>query len=126
MFHRFCIILISILTIPALAETAADVEAFYLSDPDFCDADEGDIEDNSIIRLTSSGLATHEFSCEWPLEAGKAILRGEQSVLTTAQCGTATSRWQAELEIVQWNANSVRIFQNSGGISPVRFYRCGE
>jgi len=99
-------------------------EPFFLSEPGLCDVDEGVVEDMDAIYLTKTGIANHSFGCAWPVEVGEAIFRGDRNVTTVAECGTATETWQAQLEIVKWDDNSVRVFQHSGGISPVRFFRC--
>lgn len=108
----------------ALVASSALAETFWLSEVGYCGADPAVIEDNDIIYLTERGISTHWFSCEWPAKVGRSILRGEQEVSTNARCANATSTWDAELTIVQQGDGSVRVNQESGGISPVRFFRC--
>ncbi len=121
---RFNILLTAVMANMALATVPAMAEAFWLSEPGLCDADDGEIEEMDVIYLTTTGLSSHFFGCEWPLKAGEAILRGEWSVSTVASCSNATGTWEAEFEIVRQGDGSVRVFQESGGISPVRFFHC--
>jgi len=112
--------------VAALALMAAPVasETFFLSMPGLCDAPYEEIELADAIYLTKTGIDSHFFGCEWPEKAGQAILRGAPSVTTKAQCANGTGSWQAELEIVSQEDGSLRVFQSTGGISPVVFYRC--
>ncbi len=121
---RFSILLTAVMMIVAPAAASAGAETFWLSEPGLCDADHGKIEEMDVIYLTKTGISSHWFSCEWPQKTGQAILRGEQSVSTKASCSNATNTWKAELEIVNQGDRSVRVFQESGGISPVRFFQC--
>ncbi len=121
---RFSILLTAVMANTALAAAPAVAETFWLSEPGLCDADDGKIEEMDVIYLTKTGISSHWFSCEWPLKAGLAILRGEREVSTNANCSNATSTWEAELAIVRQGDGSVRVSQESGGISPVRFFRC--
>ena len=115
----------SIIAISVSASTALASEPFWLSEPGLCEADDGVIEEMDVIYLTGSGINSHYFSCTWPTKAGQALLRGDQSIDTKAKCANATGTWDAEFEIVRQEDGSVRVFQESGGITPVRFFRCG-
>ena len=108
----------------AVAPVRAVAETFWLSAPDLCTADIGEIEESGAIYLTKHGISSHDIDCQWPLKAGEALLQGEWSVTTRASCTSSTGVWNAELEIVQQNDGTVQVFQESGGLSPIQFYRC--
>ncbi len=124
MSSRFGILLTAVMANMTQASAPAAGETFWLSEPGFCKADHGKIEEMDAIYLTKTGINSHWFSCEWPLKAGQAILRSEQEVSTIASCSNATSSWKAKFDIVRQDDGSVKVHQESGGISPVRFFRC--
>lgn len=107
-----------ILALPLHADTV------WLSEPGYCDAPVEVIEDDSVMVLSFNGIRTHDFSCEWPAEAAAALFRDDGEVTVIAQCGNATGTWQATLDIVPQSDGALRVFQRSGGLSPVRFIRC--
>ncbi len=108
----------------ALIAAPVTAETFFLSVPGLCDDPGEGIELADAIYLTKTGLDGHSFGCEWPSNAGRKVLRGEWSVTTKAQCSNGTGSWQAEFEIVNQEDGTLRVFQSTGGISPVVFYRC--
>ncbi|MGI9353436.1 MAG: hypothetical protein ACR2O3_17895 [Rhizobiaceae bacterium] len=124
MFPHFSILLTTVMAITALSAASAIAETFWLSEPGLCDADEGVIEEMDIMYLTKTGISSHWFSCEWPLKAGQSILQSEAEVSTNASCANATGTWKAELTIVPQGDSSVKVHQESGGMSPVRFFHC--
>ncbi len=121
---RFCLPTAAALAFAGATAAPALAETFWLSEPGLCKADDGVIEEMDAIYLTKTGINNHYFSCQWPEKAGEALLRGEQFVMTEAKCSTATATWTAKLEIVRQGNRTVRVFQETGGISPVRFFRC--
>ena len=121
---RFGILLTAVMANTALVAAPAVAETFWLSESGLCDADPGKIEEMDVIYLRKTGIGSHWFSCEWPLKTGRAILRGEREVSVNASCSNATTTWKAKLDIVRQGDGSVKVNQESGGISPVRFFRC--
>jgi len=103
---------------------SANSETFWLSEPGYCSSDFAVIEDNDVMVLNKAGISTHWFSCDWPEDVGQAILRGEDNVTTKADCANATETWSADLEIITISAAYLRVDQKSGGLSPVKFFRC--
>lgn len=99
-------------------------EPFWLSEPGYCDADYAVIEDADVIYLTANGINSHWFGCQWPSPARRALLRGDQNILTSADCSNATTTWEADFDIVRQPDGALRVHQETGGISPVTFYHC--
>jgi len=116
-----CVTVILLLLTPPLR-----AEVFWLSEPGYCDADYAVIEDDEVMHLTGRGIRTHSFSCEWSEAAAQEILNGKVYVTTRARCSNATGTWAADLEIVRQTDDTLRVFQSSGGLSPVRFYPCAS
>ena len=108
----------------AMSSLAIAAEPFWLSEPGLCKADHGVIEEKDAIYLTGTGINSHFFSCQWPASAGEGLFKGEQFIRIKAKCSNATSSWQAAFEIVRQQDGSLQVFQESGGLSPVRFFRC--
>ena len=108
------------------AATPAAAEMAYLSEKAICGADDGVIEESNAILLYEEGMGNHFFDCSWDKNLTNARLR--QGFFTTkAKCANGISSWDAEFEIVVEGGDMSRInvYQNSGGASPIVFYRCG-
>ncbi len=99
-------------------------QPYWLSEQGYCDAGFEDIEMDDVLILNGQGIYSHWLSCEWPEETGRALMNGEQYINTTATCSNATSSWQADLEFVRQPDDSLKVHQETGGISPIRFFHC--
>ncbi|QIE47046.1 hypothetical protein G5B38_16780 [Pseudohalocynthiibacter aestuariivivens] len=101
----------------------ASAEFFYISDEGLCDAPGEEHEMQHTIFLTSHEMSNHFFGCNWPQNIG-AVLANEGSAVVAASCQNGTGMWQAEFEFAPQTDGYLAVFQNGGGISPVKFYHC--
>ena len=75
--------------------------------------------------LSDRSMGNHFFDCSFSKSVSKALVK-ERWVETEAQCENSTDSWKAVFEIVSEEDGSLNVFQKSGGLSPVRFYRCNK
>ena len=117
---RRCIALV----VAACAATAhpARADILYYSMPQLCDASDVDLELSDAVRLIAGGMENHYFGCAWT----PALAPGWQSTFTQvrATCSNESAEWSATFEFVSQPDRTLHVFQDVGGISPVRFYPC--
>lgn len=107
----------------ALAAQPLRAEPLYYSMPDLCDASDLDLEMSDAVRLMDGSMENHFFGCYWT----PAFTQGWQDrfVFADATCNSEFGEWSVRLELVSQSDGTLHVFQDVGGISPVRFYPCG-
>jgi hypothetical protein len=100
--------------------TAAD--PLYYSMPGLCEASDLDLEMSDAVRLIDGSMENHFFGCYWT----PAFTEGWQDrfINADATCNSEFGEWSARFEMVSQSDGTLHVFQETGGISPVRFYPC--
>lgn len=101
----------------------AQAETLYISDEGLCDAPGEEHEMQHTIFLTDTAMENHFFGCEWDRPLGP-LLAENGSAEITARCGNGLGNWAAQLEFVPQTDGYLAVFQDWGGISPVKFHEC--
>ena len=112
-------------TVALVAAASASAEMYYLSQPGLCNVSDGELELSDAIILGDHSIGNHFFDCVFKTPIA-ARIKSEQWTKVKADCENGTKSWRAVFEFSVQDNGDINVFQNTGGLSPVRFYHCDE
>lgn len=113
--------LTAMLLLLALPVSAGEIS--YYSQPGLCNVHDGVLEESDAIHLDDRSLGNHYFDCSFKIPIAKALQK-DGGAQTEARCENGTGNWTAKFEIVKRDDGTLHVFQESGGLSPMRFHPC--